>query len=53
MARRLKKQLGGAKKKQSGSNGRSARAQIVAKVMRERGVSLPQASRIVKQEGLY
>ena len=31
----------------------SARAEIVRKVMRERGVSLPQASKIVKEEGLY
>ena len=39
---------GGAK-----SGARSARAAIVKKVMAERGVSLPQASRIVKEEGLY
>jgi hypothetical protein len=31
----------------------SARNMIVRQVMMERGVSLPQASRIVKQEGLY
>lgn len=31
----------------------SARAAIVKQVMAERGVSLPQASRIVKEEGLY
>jgi hypothetical protein len=41
-------QHGGAK-----SSGRSARAAIVKQVMAERGVSLPQASRIVKEEGLY
>lgn len=41
----------GGAKKQSGA--RSARAAIVKKVMAERGVSLPQASRIVKEEGLY
>jgi len=35
------------------SDGRAARAQIVKRVMRERGVSLMQASSIVKQEGLY
>lgn len=31
----------------------SARAEIVRSVMRERGCSLPQASKIVKEEGLY
>ena len=31
----------------------SARNMLVKKVMRERGCSLPEASRIVKQEGLY
>jgi hypothetical protein len=31
----------------------SARAAIVKQVMAERGVSLPEASRIVKEEGLY
>ena len=37
----------------SGRGGaRSRRGAIVAKVMRERGVSLPEASRIVKAEGL-
>jgi hypothetical protein len=36
-----------------GSDGRTARAQVVRSVMQERGVSLPQASRIVKEEGLY
>lgn len=35
------------------NDGRKARAQIVAKVMRERGCSLPEASKIVKAEGLY
>ena len=40
---------GGAKKK----DGRSIRATIVRKVMQERGCSLPMASKIVKQEGLY
>ena len=34
-------------------DGRSARASIVRQVMYERGVSLPQASKIVKEEGLY
>jgi hypothetical protein len=32
---------------------RSARAEIVKKVMRERGVKLGEASRIVKEEGLF
>jgi hypothetical protein len=41
-------QHGGAK-----SGRRSARAAIVRQVMAERGVSLPQASRIVKEEGLF
>jgi hypothetical protein len=31
----------------------SARNVLVKKVMMERGCSLPEASRIVKQEGLY
>jgi hypothetical protein len=35
-----------------GSGARSKRGAMVAKVMRERGVSLPEASRIVKAEGL-
>jgi hypothetical protein len=34
-------------------DGRSARAEIVRRVMRERGVKLAEASRIVKAEGLY
>lgn len=32
---------------------RSARGAVVSRVMRERGCSLPEASRIVKAEGLY
>ena len=44
-----KKRRGGA---QSGG-ARSERAAIVKQVMAERGCSLPQASRIVKEEGLY
>jgi hypothetical protein len=35
------------------TDGRRARAAIVSQVMMERGVSLPQASKIVKDEGLY
>lgn len=31
----------------------NARAQIVKKIMQQRGVSLPEASKIVKAEGLY
>lgn len=43
-----------AEKRRSGGAKRSnARAQIVRQVMQERGCSLPQASRIVKEEGLY
>jgi hypothetical protein len=34
-------------------SGRSARAEVVRKVMADRGVSMIQASRIVKAEGLY
>lgn len=37
----------------AGGRAPSARAAIVKQVMAERGVSLPQASRIVKEEGLY
>lgn len=44
-----KKRRGGA---QSGG-ARSERAAIVKQVMAERGCSLPQASKIVKEEGLY
>jgi len=40
-------------KKGRSSDGRSARAAIVRKVMMERGVNLPTASKIVKSEGLY
>lgn len=35
------------------ADGRTARAAVVKKVMAERGVSLAQASKIVKEEGLY
>jgi len=37
----------------AGKGGRSARAAIVKKVMSERGVSMIEASKIVKAEGLY
>ena len=36
-----------------GRRGKSARAEIVKKVMRERGVKMIEASKIVKAEGLY
>lgn len=46
--------MGKAKRRSSGkADGRSARAAVVKQVMRERGVSLAEASRIVKAEGLY
>jgi hypothetical protein len=35
------------------SDGRRVRAELVRKVMKERGCSLPEASKIVKSEGLY
>jgi len=47
------KGLGKSKSSRSGNDGRAARAAVVRKVMQERGVSLPMASKIVKQEGLY
>ena len=34
-------------------DGRTARAEVVKKIMKERGVSLAEASKIVKAEGLY
>jgi hypothetical protein len=40
-------------KKSKATGSRSARAAVVKQVMAERGVSLPQASRIVKEEGLF
>ena len=40
-------------RRRSGNDGRSVRAAIVRKVMMERGVNLPTASKIVKNEGLY
>ena len=44
----------GAAKPRHGLKGRpNARAQIVGRIMKERGVSLPEASKIVKAEGLY
>jgi hypothetical protein len=44
---------GRGKKASSGHDGRSARAEIVRNVMREQGLSLPQASKYVKDHGLY
>jgi hypothetical protein len=40
-------------KKPKGADGRKKRAEIVKKVMRERGVKMIEASKIVKAEGLY
>jgi len=37
----------------SGGDGRKARAEIVSRIMKERGVKMIEASRIVKSEGLY
>ena len=45
----VQKRRGGARS----GGARSERAQIVKQVMAERGCSLPQASKIVKEEGLY
>ena len=47
-AKELKARRGGAM-----SGGRARRAAIVKRVMAERGVTLPHASKIVKEEGLY
>jgi len=44
---------GGKREKKPLSGRRKERAEIVKKVMRERGVKLGEASRIVKQEGLF
>ena len=44
----LQKKISGA-----GKGGRAARADIVRKVMKERGVKMIEASKIVKAEGLY
>jgi hypothetical protein len=44
---------GGKKEKKPMSGRRAERAAIVKRVMRERGVKLGEASRIVKQEGLF
>jgi vacuolar-type H+-ATPase subunit H len=44
---------GGAKKAKGATDGRKARAQIVKKVMMEHGMSLPEASKYVKANGLY
>lgn len=54
MAETMKKKRESAIASKKGSGKKvSARAEIVRRVMHERGVSLPQASRIVKEEGLY
>jgi len=44
---------GGAKSGGAKKGGRNARAEIVKKVMKERGVKMIEASKIVKAEGLY
>ena len=44
---------GGAKSGGAKKGGRNARAEIVRKVMKERGVKMIEASKIVKAEGLY
>ena len=38
---------------QGAGRGRNARAEIVRKVMKEKGLNLPQASKYVKEHGLY
>jgi hypothetical protein len=52
-----KKALGLGKKKggvtSGGAGGRAKRAEIVKKIMKDRGVSMISASKIVKSEGLY
>jgi len=47
------KDLRGRGRKSSGSDGRSARAAIVRRVMQEQGLTMTQASSYVKQNGLY
>jgi hypothetical protein len=44
---------GGAKSGGAKKGGRNARAEIVKKVLKERGVKMIEASKIVKKEGLY
>lgn len=50
---RQKKMSGKGRKMKSGHDGRSARAEIVRRVMHEYGCSLPQASKYVKEHNLY
>lgn len=45
--------LGKSRRARKGNDGRSARAEIVRQVMQSQGVSLPMASKIVKEQGLY
>jgi len=47
------KAIGAVKRAVGGAGGRAKRAEIVKKVMRDRGVSMINASKIVKSEGLY
>jgi len=53
MSRKVGGVLGAESIKGGLSDGRTHRAQIVKKIMNERGVSLIEASKIVKNEGLY
>jgi len=50
---RLMEQKLGGRRRRVGGRAPSARGEIVKKVMREQGLSLPQASSYVKQHGLY
>ena len=45
--------MAGIEAKMGSGDGRKARAEIVKKIMRERGVKMIEASKIVKAEGLY
>ena len=45
--------MGGGARKSKATDGRSARAQIVREVMMKHGMSLPEASKYVKVNGLY
>jgi hypothetical protein len=47
------KTTGSGRKPKSGEKRVSARGAIVAKIMREKGLNLPQASKYVKDHGLY
>jgi len=53
MAKGARANQGRPDKPMDGSGKKSGRAEIVKRVMKQRGVSLPEASKIVKAEGLY